>query len=191
MIVPDGEQHGKRYRFVILNAVNGCQILHAQTPAFRNLMRNAGMQCQDMRTLRWSAGVYRVCKAHELNGHGGAGENPAEIHAFAEHLLKDSAATPLLAIADQGRDGNRVWVRWESSHPIRQAELNFTRDSSAPWENRLWETIPAPPGVESAEATLPDETLAYFWNVIDARDLIISAEHVESPQGDALGSYPN
>jgi len=113
------------------------------------------------------------------HGHGGAGESPAEILAFAEHFLKEPAAPPLPSITSQGRDKDRVWVSWVSEFPIERAELNVTHDS-APWENRLWETVSVTPGIERAETILPHGTLTYFWNIVDVRGLTVSTEHIDA-----------
>jgi dienelactone hydrolase len=120
------------------------------------------------------------------HGHGGPGENPEEIHAFANSLLK--GGPPLARITGQGRVGSQVWASFESRIPLAQAELNFTKDTGL-WQDRLWEAIPAQidPAGGKVTATLPDGVTVYYLNLIDERDLVVSTEHVELTPGDANG----
>lgn len=113
------------------------------------------------------------------HGHGGPGENPEEIHVFANAHTR---ATPNLAtIENPIQNGDKVLGRYQSTRPIKSAELCFTKDSG-PWLKRHWETIPAsldiPKGV--AEATLPEGTTTCYINLIDDDGLVVSSEHVET-----------
>jgi len=111
------------------------------------------------------------------HGHGGPGENPEEIHAFADSILKGDK--PLAKVTSQGREGDEVWVTFKSDAPIVKAELNFTKDTGR-WPERKWEFIPAAmdqPG--KATATLPEGTTVYYFNLTDERGLLVSSEHVE------------
>jgi dienelactone hydrolase len=110
------------------------------------------------------------------HGHGGAGENPEEIHAFANHLFK--AAPPLAQIASQGRDGNTAWATYDAATPIASAELLYTT-ATGKWQDRPWEAIPAELDAEAgkARATLPEGCTVYYLNLIDAQGNTISAEH--------------
>ncbi len=114
------------------------------------------------------------------HGHGGAGENPAEIHTFAESLFNGGA--PLTKILKQGRDGKNAWATFESKSPIAKVELNFTRDTGK-WQQRKWETLPAVLDAKAgrASATLPEGVTVYYLNLIDERGLVVSAEHEELP----------
>jgi cephalosporin-C deacetylase-like acetyl esterase len=113
-----------------------------------------------------------------VHGHGGPGENPEEIHAFAEAVLNHRP--PLAQIAQQGREGKEAWVKYKSNIPIVSAELNFTKDSGE-WEHRHWETIPAHVKAESQKVIgdIPSGATVYYFNLIDQRKLIVSSEHVE------------
>jgi dienelactone hydrolase len=112
------------------------------------------------------------------HGHGGAGENPAEIHAFANALLEHGV--PLARITGQGRQGQQVWATYEAPSPLERAELNFTRDSGA-WQQRKWETTAAQVDATGRRVTasLPAGVTAYYLNLIDHRQLIVSTEHEE------------
>ena len=59
-----------------------------------------------------------------------------------------------------------------------KAELNFTRDSGA-WQKRRWEAIPAGLEESRATATLPEGTRAYYFNLYDERECVVSSEHAE------------
>lgn len=111
------------------------------------------------------------------HGHGGAGENPEEIHVFANSILK--GGVPLARITGQGRDGRTAWVTYESMVPVIKAELNVTK-MTGKWPDRLWEALPAEvDGQGKVTATLPDDVTAYYFNLIDDRNLVVSSEHVE------------
>ncbi len=104
--------------------------------------------------------------------HGAA---PEEIHAFADQLLQ--RGTPLPRIVGQGRDGQTVWIRFQSGQPLRSAELLYTLDMAA-WKDRKWLTVPATVDTASSRATaaLPPGATVYFFNLTDDRGMIVSSE---------------
>lgn len=112
------------------------------------------------------------------HGHGGAGEKPEEIFAYADHMLRGGAALPV--ITAQGREGNTAWAEYGPTAPVARAELNYTT-AAGPWKDRLWETVPASLDTEArrASAALPPGTTVYYLNLFDAQDRVISAEHEE------------
>jgi dienelactone hydrolase len=107
------------------------------------------------------------------HGHGGAGENPEEIHAFANSILKDGVSLP--KIEKFGSDGKTAWATFASTTPVVKAELLFTRASGG-WTDRLWETMPARIENSKIHALLPDGATAWFFNLVDNRDLTVSSE---------------
>lgn len=113
-----------------------------------------------------------------LHGHGGAGENPEEIHLFVESILNQKE--PPARVTGQGQDGRDVWVSFESKTPIAKAELTYTKDTGK-WQERKWEIIPAQLDAEKGRATaiLPEGAIVYYINLIDNRGLYISSEHVD------------
>jgi dienelactone hydrolase len=131
---------------------------------------------------------YRLPKApHTLairprmpHGHGGAGENPEEIHAFADNIL--TGATPLATITKQGRDGNAAWVEYAAKPPVTKAELHYTK-ATGKWQDRLWECAPATLDAKANRATaeIPEGTTVYYINLTDESDLVVSGEHEELP----------
>jgi hypothetical protein len=122
-------------------------------------------------------GPHTLClRVRMPHGHGGAGENPAEIHAFAESILRGAAT--LARITGQGRDGDAVWATYDAKSAIRRAELNYTT-ATGKWQDRTWETVPAEVDAAHAKVTarLPLDVKVYYLNLIDDRDLVVSTEH--------------
>lgn len=112
------------------------------------------------------------------HGHGPAGENPEEIHIYANAYLKDGV--PLPTVTDQGRDKNEVWVTYASKGNVKKAELNFTRDTGK-WQDRKWESVAATINAAKMKvtATLPHGVTVYYINLFDDRDCAISSVHEE------------
>ena len=124
------------------------------------------------------AGPRTLCIRPRMpHAHGGAGENPKEIHIFAESVVNGGA--PLAKVTGQGRDGRKVWATFASAQPITKAALHFTKDTGL-WPKRLWEEVPAT--IDAAgrvDAVLPDGARVWFINVTDDRDCVASTEHEE------------
>jgi dienelactone hydrolase len=114
------------------------------------------------------------------HGHGEPGENPPEIQAMADTLLK--SGVPLARIERTGRTGRTAWISFESPAPILKAELNYTTGSN-PWQQREWMTLPADLAVNArrASAILPPGVTVYYFNLWDERNLVVSSEHEELP----------
>jgi hypothetical protein len=113
------------------------------------------------------------------HAHGGPGENPEEIRAMADAVLKEGA--PLARIPGRGRrKWEDVWVVYESETPIVKAELDYTIDTGK-WQEREWQTVEAMLDDEAgaAVATLPEGVTVYYFNLIDERGLVVSSEHTE------------
>jgi dienelactone hydrolase len=115
----------------------------------------------------------RVRMAH---AHGGPGEKPEEIHAFAEAAFRGGA--PLARITGQGVDGRGAWATFESKTPVVKAELEFTREGGK-WQKRTWETAPAALDGARASAPVPDGAKVFYLNLVDERGLVVSTEHAE------------
>ena len=110
------------------------------------------------------------------HGHGPAGENPEEILAMANTLLRQGP--PLAKITGQGRDGAKVWATFDMKSKAAKAELNFTRDTGK-WQDRKWETVPALLVADQQRITaeLPVDALVYYLNLVDEQGLVVSTEH--------------
>jgi dienelactone hydrolase len=108
------------------------------------------------------------------------GANPKEIQAMADAVLRKGI--PLARITRSGRRGRDVWATFKSKAPIIKAELNYTADTG-PWQKRKWEAIPAVLDAQAGRVTakLPKETAVYFFNLVDARGLVVSSEHEVLP----------
>ncbi|PIV56917.1 dipeptidyl aminopeptidase [Candidatus Desantisbacteria bacterium CG_4_10_14_0_8_um_filter_48_22] len=112
------------------------------------------------------------------HGHGGAGENPEEIRAFADSILKEGE--PLAGITEQGMDKDKAWVKFSAEVPVEKAEFNYTKDKGA-WMQRAWEIIPAEldESKNMVSALLPEGVTAWYFNIIDRSGLIVSSEYEE------------
>jgi cephalosporin-C deacetylase-like acetyl esterase len=111
------------------------------------------------------------------------GEPPEEIHAFADYYLKPDP--PLVSVGAVKRRGDEVTVKYKAATPVSRAVLNYTLDSTE-WSKRLWAEGPAAldTGRHTVKATLPAGVTAFYIDVIDARDLIVSSvlSHLENQQ---------
>jgi dienelactone hydrolase len=110
------------------------------------------------------------------HAHGGAGENPKEIHIFADSLLKGGTSLP--TITGSGRDGTNVWAAFSTKGPVLRAELNFTPDTGL-WQDRKWDAVPAHLADGRVSASLPPGAKVYYFNLFDERDCAVSTEHEE------------
>jgi hypothetical protein len=130
------------------------------------------------KSYRIAGGRSTLCIRLQMpHGHGGAGENPAEIRAFADSIVR--GGKPLAQVTSLSRDDERVRVEFRSEVSIVKAELLYT-NSSGPWTERRWEQAYArvEPNGRAATSQLPPGTTAYYLNLHDDRELIVSAEHV-------------
>jgi dienelactone hydrolase len=126
-------------------------------------------------------GPRTIClKVRMPHGHGGAGENPEEIHAFVDSILRDGKK--LAVVKEQGRQNDEAFATFESEAPIVKAELTFTKDEGV-WQKRNWETAPAEVSAPDHKVTakIPAGTKVYYLNLIDDRGLYVSTEHVVVP----------
>ena len=102
------------------------------------------------------------------------GWEPEEIYAYADSVVRDGA--PLAEVLAQGVRANRVWATYESVVPIKRAELVYAKDVSD-WKECQWLKQQATIDVTNSEveAPYPADCKAWFFNVIDARGLIVSS----------------
>lgn len=112
------------------------------------------------------------------HGHGAAGENPEEIHVFANSLLRQGKS--LARITDQGQTETEAWATYLSDVPIVKAELAFTRDSGT-WKDRKWEHAPATIDASAGRfvASIPADVKVFYLNLFDDRQCVVSTRHVE------------
>ena len=112
------------------------------------------------------------------HGHGAAGENPAEIHIFANQILRQGK--PLAAITDQGHSAEEAWVTFKAEVSITKAELAFTRDIGK-WQDRKWESLPAEIDSTGSRVTakIPADAKVFYLNLFDDRNCAVSTQHVE------------
>ena len=107
-----------------------------------------------------------------------AGENPSEIHAFADSILR--SASPLAQISHCSVEGRSLHASFESCYPITKAELCYTTDTGV-WVDSQWQTLPAELDVAGGlvSAVAPTATTVCYLNLFDAQDRVVSSEHVE------------
>lgn len=117
----------------------------------------------------------RVRMAH---AHGGPGEKPEEIRAFADALFR--GGPPLAKVTGQGVEKDVAWATFSSKSPVVKAELHYTKDAGK-WQARKWETLPATISGDRARAAVPELARVFYLNLVDDRNLVVSTEHVERP----------
>jgi len=112
------------------------------------------------------------------HAHGGPGEMPREIWAFAESFSRRGA--PLPRIVEASRHGASTEVAWRSRVPIVKVELAWTSDRGL-WVARQWQTreVPWDRKMSRARTSLPSDASAFFWNVSDERGVVSSSAHQE------------
>jgi hypothetical protein len=112
------------------------------------------------------------------HGHGGAGENPEEIRVFADSIVNNGA--PLVQVEHYTIQGDVLSAAYAGPTPVAHADLIYTLGAAGNWEQREWESLPAK--VDSAARTVsarvPAGATAAYLNLSDARECIVSTEHV-------------
>ncbi|WP_165074083.1 acetylxylan esterase [Paludisphaera rhizosphaerae] len=114
------------------------------------------------------------------HGHGGAGENPEEIHAFADSILKGGPPLPRIGKLETQED--RVQASYEPHTPVQKAELLWTADLGK-WSDRKWESKAAEidQAAKRVSAPVPTGARVYFLNLYDDQGRVVSTEHAEAP----------
>ncbi len=112
------------------------------------------------------------------HGHGPAGENPEEIHLFANQILRGEK--PLPKITKQGHTADEAWATFHSEVPITKAELCYT-SANGKWQDRQWDQLPAEIDVKTNRITakIPADAKVFYLNLFDDRNCAVSTEHVE------------
>lgn len=129
------------------------------------------------KTYRLSKGKRTLCIRIEMpHGHGGPGETPEEIFAFADSLCKSGNRLP--EIVGQGLNGTCVWADFKSEASVTKAELCYTKDRGS-WQERKWLTVPAAMTDNRASADLPEGVSVYYLNLSTDSGLLVSTEHSE------------
>ncbi|MCD6359369.1 MAG: dipeptidyl aminopeptidase, partial [Armatimonadetes bacterium] len=129
------------------------------------------------KSYREAPGPHTLCVTLRMpHGHE-AGWAPKELYAFADAILK--GGVPLPRITAQGRDGENVWVGFESETAVERAELLYTKGSDDHWPDREWFVEPAQLQNGRATAALPEGATVWFINLVDERGLTVSSEHEE------------
>lgn len=100
------------------------------------------------------------------------GALPEEIAAFADSMVRKG--TPLAKITKSEADG----VEYRAKSKVVKAELNYTEDVGR-WQDRKWQSIPANLDARDRRATaqVPATAKAWYFNLFDEKDLVVSTEH--------------
>jgi len=151
----------------------------AEMPMFWNSGTNdfAYPMSSLQKSYRLPAGPRTLClPVNMIHDHAFNREGSAELHAFAEHLF--NGGTPLATVTGQAIGEDRAEVTFTAAIPIIKAEFNYTRDSGT-WQERQWTITEAALSDQCARASVPDGTTACYFNLFDARGLMVSSEHAE------------
>ncbi|WP_435017211.1 alpha/beta hydrolase family protein [Tundrisphaera sp. TA3] len=151
-----------------------------------------------MKSVKVAGGSSTLCIRPRMpHGHGGAGENPEEIHAFADGILRGGKSLASFDYFES--DGNILSVGFRGEIPITKLELMWTKDSG-PWKDRRWEATEVPITAKATNlfgdpikipagtgtAPLPFGSTASYWNLTDQRGLVVSSRFwpIKTGQGD-------
>jgi dienelactone hydrolase len=112
------------------------------------------------------------------HGHGGAGESPKEIHTFADSIV--NGGEPLAQITAQAFNNGVIEASYREHVSIIKAELIYTLSNDEDWIKREWATAPANIDHRSRTVTsrLPDGATVAYLNLTDARECVVSSEHM-------------
>lgn len=108
------------------------------------------------------------------HGHG-PGWRPGEIYAFADSVVQDAA--PLVQFDKPRVKGDQASVEFRSVTKVMKAEFLVTPDTTA-WPSRRWQTVPATVVGSTIKATIPEGTVALYFNATDERGFMVSSEFV-------------
>ncbi|MFA6293445.1 MAG: acetylxylan esterase [Victivallales bacterium] len=113
-------------------------------------------------------------KVRMPHGHGGLGENPSEIHDFANAVTAGKELPPF--IDDIKIKNNAASASFKSSRRIVKAEFNFTRATGF-WRDRTWNTVDAEldAGKSIVSAAVPYCTTSCYFNLYDADGRVYSS----------------
>jgi cephalosporin-C deacetylase-like acetyl esterase len=117
----------------------------------------------------------RTLSMHVRMEHGYVqGEPPEEIHVFANYFLK--SGPPLVSVGAVKRRGDKVTVKYKTATPVTRAVLNYTLDPPQR-EERQWAQSPAELNAAKhvVKGTLPAGVTAFYIDIIDAHNLIVSS----------------
>lgn len=130
------------------------------------------------KSARAAGGPSTLCvRAWMIHGHGYGWEEPWEIYAFADSVVK--GGTPLLSLGRPQADAATGLVSAKYTGEIKNAVVHFTT-SGGNWKSRRWGKTACNPAKDEVIATkpLPPGTTAYMINAWDKRDNLFTSELV-------------
>ncbi|MBN2711938.1 MAG: acetylxylan esterase [Planctomycetes bacterium] len=115
---------------------------------------------------------------HELLHDQETGSKSAEVHAYADHLLKGKPA--LCYITKESARAGLIELEYGGEVPLMRAEICYTEDSGK-WQERKWNKEMAHFNADARRAwgEFPSDTTAAFLNLIDDRGMTVSSEIYE------------
>lgn len=135
-----------------------------------------GTNDKHFRPLPWSkttalprGPVWRCMKPGMGHAHPPTGD-PQEITIFADSIVRKGP--PLIQVIDHGHSSGKAWVKF--TDPAKEVRLVFTSDN-AEWVDRKWRQLSADLKTDTASASLPEGSTAFFFNIQDDRGCIVSS----------------
>lgn len=80
----------------------------------------------------------------------------------------------MTAIIDQGETDGSAWVRYSSPRPVRSVYFVYTQDEGD-WPLREWKQTLAAIVGDRATFTIPAQTTAWYFNILDDRGCTVSS----------------
>ena len=140
------------------------------------------------RSYRIASGPRTLCiRIRMPHGHDGPGENPAEIHAFADSMV--GQGPPLAQVTSQVLEGSQLRATYTGPVGIESAELVYTLSDNDNWEQREWQSAPTILDREAhtVNAHIPCGVTTAFLNLVDSRQCVVSTEHVVISATELIG----
>jgi hypothetical protein len=100
-----------------------------------------------------------------------------EIYAFADSMVKEGK--PLLTLSKPTAEGNIASITCETPEDVKKTELLYTTDDSSDWPKKEWTVTEANVSGSKISGALPPGTVAFYFEVTDTRDLMVSSEYLE------------
>ncbi|WP_409345430.1 alpha/beta hydrolase family protein [Paenibacillus sp. MBLB4367] len=103
-----------------------------------------------------------------------AGWQPREIYAFADQIVKDGRKLPVLA--EMELEANRAILPFDSEALLQKAELRYAFETGD-WFGVAWQNGEARIDLDAQviRAVVPDGTAAFFFQVTDEDDCVVSS----------------
>ena len=106
------------------------------------------------------------------HGHG-PGWDPKEIYAFADSIVKGG---PAFAVFEKPKmENGQATVSVSAPADLEKARFYYTLDTGL-WPERKWRKLPATLAGDRLSAAIPEGAVAFYFDVVDERGLMVSSE---------------